>query len=409
MPDVIVVGAGIAGLRCASELQRAGLSVRVFEAADRPGGRMTTDDIDGFVLDRGFQVLLPAYPTAGQLATTADLNAHPMASGMLAMVDGRLHPVLDPQRHPAALPGTLSAPVGEAMDKLRLAALGVRSRFGVLRRPPHGGETTAAYLSRLGFSPTVVDRLFRPFLAGVFFERELATPAAVFVQAFDAFTQGGAWLPDAGIRALPELLANRLALGTIEYGTRVQSVDTNEVRTEDGRIYRPAAVVLAVDPWSAAHILGEAGPQVEARGTTCLYFAGQRAPIDEPALVVNADQGGPINNWCVVSNVAPSYAPPGAVLISASTVGDLADDALEEAVRDQFAGWFGVAARTWRLLRTYHLPQSLPGVMRQSARLPQGVWACGDYLAAATLEGAVLSGDRAAAGVLAAGIGRAAA
>jgi hypothetical protein len=153
-------------------------------------------------------------------------------------------------------------------------------------------------------------------------------------------------------------------------------------------------------------------PAPGSRPVTCLYFAAEKAPLEEPILVLDGDAGGPVNNLCVPSRVAPTYAPAGAALVSASVVGgaasDAGDPALEAAVRKQLEGWFGAGVRGWRHLRTCHIrhaqPEQRPGWLEpveREVRLESGLFVCGDHRDTASLHGAMLSGRRAAEAVLA--------
>ena len=83
MTDVAIVGAGLAGLTCAQDLTRAGLQCTVVEATDGVGGRVRTDAVDGFLLDRGFQILLSAYPQVKQRLDTAALDIGDFEPGAL--------------------------------------------------------------------------------------------------------------------------------------------------------------------------------------------------------------------------------------------------------------------------------------------------------------------------------------
>lgn len=405
-PEVVVVGAGIAGLHCAALLSAAGLSVQVVEAADRPGGRMASDLVGGFILDRGFQVLLPGYPSAGQLFNLEQLAALPLTSGVLLRAEGSFHRLLDPSRSPSALVDALRAPLGGVRDRFTLGRLGLQGRYTGLPASIEA-ETTGDYLLRMGFSSTTLKRVLRPFLAGVFLEPALEAPASVFRLVFPAFCGKGAWLPAQGMGSVAAALAEKLPAGSLRLGTAVTSVAEGAVTLASGERMTPKAIVVAVDPWALASLLSQPELRQPGRGTCCLYFAADSPPIQEPVLAVDGEQSGPINNWCVVSQVCPSYAPPGAALISASTVGVPSHhpDTLVQATLDQFRRWFGPSVDGWRHLKTFVLPNALPSQQTAATvfnTLPPGVFLCGDHMHSPTQEGAASTAAAVAAAVLSA-------
>jgi phytoene dehydrogenase-like protein len=408
MADVIIVGAGLAGLCCAVELHAAGLEVLVLERADSPGGRMRTDDADGFLLDRGFQVLLTAYPEARRVLDYERLGLRPFASGALIRRRGESLRVADPMRHPIeALRGLRGGP-GSLADKLRVARLRHRlSQYSLNEVLTAPQVTTAEALRREGFSREFVDAFFRPFIGGVFLDPDLQTSSRLFAFVFKLFAEGEAALPAAGMQAIPRQLADRLPHEAVRYGVTVEGAGPGEVTLAGGERLNAAAVVVAADGPEAARLTGA----VEApapRATTCVYYAADRSPVGEPLLVLNGDGAGAVNEMCVPSDVAPSYAPPGAALVSASVLGipGLDDDRLDEAVRDQLRGWFGAQVSGWRRLAVYRIPFALPAQPpsafprpERAVRLRDGLFVCGDHRDTASIQGAMISGRRAAAAV----------
>src|SRR6187200_314650 len=103
--DVIVVGGGLAGLACARFLYQRGLDVAVLEASDVVGGRVRTDAVDGFLLDRGFQVLLSAYPSVRRVIDVPALRPRAFYPGALVYADGMRRRIADPLRHPVTAAG----------------------------------------------------------------------------------------------------------------------------------------------------------------------------------------------------------------------------------------------------------------------------------------------------------------
>lgn len=402
--DVVVVGAGLAGLACARELHARGLDVTVLEASDGVGGRVRTDALDGFLLDRGFQVLLTAYPEARRVLDLPALGLHAFQPGALVRTGGGFGRVADPLRRPADLPATLAAPVGSLLDKLRIGLLRQQVRSGTLEELWERPETTTdEALRRRGFSARMRSTFFRPFLGGVLLDEALGTSSRQFEFVLRMFSAGDSVLPAHGIGAIPEQLAGGLPPGTVALRRAVRAVAPDRVELTDGSEVRASAVVVATDGPAAAALLDEI-EEPPSRGVACVYFAAERPPVDEPVLVLDGDRTGPVNNLCVPSVVAPGYAPAGAALVSASVLpAHDAGTGLEDAVRAQLRGWFGAQVDAWRHLRTYRIPHAQPGQdppalahPRRPVRLHSGVYVCGDHRDNASIDGALVSGRRTA-------------
>jgi phytoene dehydrogenase-like protein len=406
---VAVVGAGLAGLTCARRLTAAGVPVTVLEASDGVGGRVRTDVVDGFLLDRGFQVLLTAYPEARRTLDLAALELRPFYPGALVHIRGRFHRAADPWRHPLDAMGALFSPLGTFADKAHLTALRHHVTAGhwedLERRPE---TTTLEALRRARISSTMIDRFFRPFLGGVLAGRELSASSRMFEFVFRAFSVGDVCLPAHGMGAIPGQLAAALPAGTVRLGARVERLESGSVVLAGGEVVEAAAVVVATEAPEAGRLGGlERVPG--GRAMTCLYFAAERSPVDEPILLLDGDGAGPVNNVAVPSGVVRGYAPAGAALVSATVLGSPSpDDAtLEAAVRAHLARWFGAAVRRWRHLRTYRIPfaqpeQAPPALTpwRRDVRARPGLYVCGDHRDNASIDGALTSGRRAAEAVL---------
>jgi phytoene dehydrogenase-like protein len=408
-PDVVVIGAGLAGLCCALRLIEGGKRVTLLEASDAPGGRVRTDLVEGFQLDRGFQVLLTSY-------------LRPFEPGALVRHGGRWHRLSDPWRRPTKALATALSGAATLGDKLRIARLRTLLSGGKSFDAVAGRETTTIDALRgFGFSPIIIERFFRPFLGGVFLERDLETSSRMFEFVFGLFGSGAATLPAAGMGAIPQQLASRLPGGVLRLGARVDRI------TDDGGVFvagerlQTRLIVIATEGPAADRLLGLPAAERADRSVACVYFAAPQAPLREPILMLNGDgpQRGPINNLCVPSRVAAGYAPPGESLVSATVLGDtpqgdtvpgdtvLDDATLTEAVRDQACSWFGAAVEAWRPLRVARVKHALPDQrpphyqqIEKSTRVRDRVFICGDRCDTASINGAMRSGRRTAEAVL---------
>jgi phytoene dehydrogenase-like protein len=401
---VLIVGGGLAGLACGVRLHEAGAQPLILEASDDVGGRVRTDVIDGFRLDRGFQVYLDAYPEAGKFLNLPRLDLRPFKPGALVYRDGRLHRVMDVFRDPRHLLTSALAPVGSLADKLRVAALKWRiSRSTLADIAAREDLTTEAYLRRAGFSRRMIDVFFRSFYGGIFLERDLRTSSRMFEFTFRMFSRGSATLPAQGMQEIPRQLASRLPADAIRRGARVTEVSPGKITLASGECLEGDAVVVAADATTAARFIpGLVTKEPEWRAVTGLYFAAEKSPLREAIIALNGTGRGLVNNVCVLSDVAPGYAPPGQALISISVLGVPAIPDLETQILTELEPWFGPEVRNWRHLRTDRIERALPeqppieGALGPCFREIDGIFVCGDHLTSASIEGAILSGLRTA-------------
>ena len=403
-PEVLIVGGGLAGLCCARQLKEMGISSQVFEASDDVGGRARTDEADGFLLDRGFQVLLTSYPEAQNVLDYQGLELARFEPGALIRYRGKFRRFVDPWRRPRHLIATARSPIASLSDKLRVARLRRRVCRGTLddcfARPE---TTTIEALRSERFSDRIIEHFFRPFLGGVFLDPELRTSSRMFDFVFRMFAAGDAALPAHGMGTIARQIAGHLPEGTVITDTRVDHVDGKSLRLASGERRDAKAIVVACEAPAAAKLLGESTAPA-GQSVTCLYFAADRSPVKEPILVLNGEGEGPVNNLCVPSQVAPTYAPSDQSLISVTTLGVAGEnEGLEGKVREQLCDWFGPSVNQWRLLRTYRIPYALPrqippalSPVAKPPRREDGIFVCGDYLDTASIQGAMLSGRRAA-------------
>jgi phytoene dehydrogenase-like protein len=424
MTEVVIVGAGLAGLSCALSLEAAGLSVTLLEASDAPGGRVRTDMVDGFLLDRGFQVMLTAYPEAERLLDYRALQLKPFQPGALVWHGGKFHRFADPFRKPAGAARFLLDPIVPLADKLRVAKLRRRVQRGSLEEIFARTErTTRDYLQAVPFSANIIEKFFEPFFAGVFLERELVTSSRFFEFLFRLFSQGDAAIPAVGMQQIPLQLAAKLRAGTLLTGARVSKVTRNmesfQIDVAGKGRQEARAVVLAVPGSDGNRLLGGVGgwsiPEVRAwNKATAFYYAAQQVPSIEPIILLNGEgrAAGPVNHVAVMSAVSPQYAPPGTHLVVANVLGEApAEDAalmrLDRAVRLHMRKWTGPAVDSWKMLGAYPLARALP--QQRHAEWEQspvrvggtgGVYMCGDYRETASIQGALASGRRSAEAVI---------
>ncbi|MET9131690.1 NAD(P)/FAD-dependent oxidoreductase [Streptomyces antibioticus] len=434
--DVVVVGAGVAGLAAAHRLISAGVTTAVLEAAPYVGGRMSTEKVDGFRLDRIGQLLSTAWPELGLTPGLDALVLRPFAPGVLLHSDGRHHRAgaqagvgsargaLHAVRALASAPraGALprprpgagavpaprvrpGAPLGTAVDQARLGAaltrLAATSVERLLRRPE---SPAAEALAARGLPARTLDGFLRPLLAALLCDPDLGTSSRCADLALRSFAAGRLCLPEGGAEVVPELLARTLPAGTVHTGVRATSVSTTSVTTAEHGEFRCRAVLVATDARSAAELLP--GLRVpDFHPVTVLHHTTDEPPPTGASLLLDADRGGPVAHTAVVSGVDPSRAPAGRALISSTVLGT-PPDGVDTAVRMHLSRLYGVPTTRWETLAVQHTAEAVPAMRPphdplRPVRLLAGLYVCGDHRDTSTVQGALHSAHRAAAAIVA--------
>ncbi|MBC9712348.1 FAD-dependent oxidoreductase [Streptomyces sp. TRM66268-LWL] len=424
--DVIIVGAGVAGLSAALQLTGAGVSTLVVEAAPDVGGRMATEQIDGFRLDRIGQLLSTSYPELRRTPGLDTLELRPFSPGVLVHNEGRLQRSWEPRsslrlgpRTGRSARGALTAaralasaprvrsrrscpPLGGALDQARLGAAFARLAATPLDRLLARPEQASldALLSR-GLPSRTVETFLRPLLSALLCDPSLTTSSRCADLALRGYARGRLSVPAGGAQTLPRLLASALPPGTIRTGVKAVDISTTSVRTAGHGELTCRGVVLATGARQAAELLpGLRMPDFHP--LTVLHHTAPHSPLAEPALILDADGSGPIAHTAVLSEVDPSRAPAGRPLITSVVLGPPPP---ESEVRAQLARLYGTSTASWDLLAVHHDPEAVPTMpaphdVRRPVRLLAGLYVCGDHRDTSTVQGALFSGRRAAHAVL---------
>ncbi len=400
--DVVIIGAGMAGLSAAVCLQNEGLNVKVLEASNTIGGRLQTDYIDGFLLDKGFQVLLTAYPEVQRFLEFDALDLKTFLPGALVFFNEKIHRLADPFRQPLNIFPTLLSPIATWRDKIKTIALRNRhKRLSIEQIFEQPEVPLSQYLDSWSFSPRYLQTFFYPLLRGIMLDYDLNVSSRQFEFIFKMLAEDMVALPSNGMAAIPRQMATRLLTDTIQTNTQVQKIEKNKLKTDSGQTFEANIILMATDPKNARKLLGETIPEVPMSGTCCLYFSTDQSPIDEPFLVLNGENEGIVNHLCVPSLLQPNYAPKGRQLVSVSVVKptQMSEVDLLAAVKKELRRWFKKDVRYWEHLQTYHLPDALPRFSRLNlpsnnkiTPLLPNIYVCGDYMWNPSLNGAMAAG-----------------
>jgi len=401
-PTITIIGAGISGLTAAVYLHRKNYNVQIFEATDRVGGRIKTDIIDGFRLDRGFQVLLTDYPEAKALLDYEKLNLQRFLPGATILYDGGQFDIADPFRRPSALFSTLFAPVGSLKDKFNTFLL--KKKLVDISNSAIFNQTetdTYSKLIKYGFSQKMIDRFFKPFFSGIFLENELKTSSNMFDFVMKLFSTGDAAIPELGMEEIPKQLAAMLPENSIFYKHKVTAIENNTIHCENGSVFQTDSIIIATE---ANGLVGNYITKQKQRfhQVTNVYFEAIIAPNSKAIVVLNAASNKKwVNNLTVMTNVSNRYAPKGKVLVSVSYNGipEIDDASLAENMKSELKQWYGKQVEDWKILKTYRINYALPNqdtvrneVSNSELQINENVYMCGDHLMNGSINAAMKTG-----------------
>lgn len=393
--DVIIVGAGIAGLTAAKLVKQKGKKVLLIDAADGVGGRVRTDYKEGFLLDRGFQVLLTSYPTVQKILDYQKLDLKCFKPGAVIHKGNKKYQIADPLRDLQLLFTTLLSPVGNFKDKMLLLRLKIKLKFTAVDEIFSRKETsTQHYLQNFGFSNKVIENFFRPFFSGIFLEQGLTTSSRLFEFLFKMFSEGAAAVPANGMGKITEQLAEDLLDEELLLNEEVTSIDKTSVTTKSGQTFTAKAIILATD---APH-LPVSKPQLpKAKKAMTLYFSAPFIKEPNERIALNANQGQHIRNIAIMDHISPAYAPKGKSLVAVSLNTDIPTqkEQIEQQIRTELVNWYP-ELDAWKLLAIYDIPYALPNnesvkytTTAADVQLHKHCYVCGDHLLYGSINAAM--------------------
>lgn len=397
--STVIIGGGISGLTCAKYLNEKGYSFMLLEGSDALGGRVRTDKVDGFLLDRGFQILLTNYPEAKKILNYNNLDLKYFGSGAMIKAEKGFMKMENPFRNKMAYLTMAFSSVGSLSDKLK-----IRKFANELAEIPDDeffkmeATDTLTFLRNYGWSEKMINNFFKPFYGGVFLENDLVTSSNFFQFTFKQFFKGDAAIPADGMQAIPEQIAEMLPRNSIRKNARVKGFEGNQIFLDGGEVITADRIVVATDPKTSDKLLGETNERAY-NITTCTYFSAETSPLKgEKFIALNPNRRGVVHNVCVPSDISVHYGNAGKSLISVSTQGleKLDERNLTNRIKRELFDWFGASVNVWKHLKTYHIPESLvqyrAGSERQNSKLGDNLYRCGDYLAYPSLNAAMQTG-----------------
>ena len=397
--STVIIGGGIAGLTCAKYLNDKGLSFIILEGSDALGGRVRTDKVEGFRLDRGFQILLTNYPEARKILNYSDLRLKYFESGALIKSDKGFMKMENPFKNKMAYFSMAFSSVGSLSDKLKIRKfvneLSEISDDAFFRM---NDTDTLSFLRSYGWSNKMINNFFKPFFGGVFLENELSTSSNFFQFVFKQFFKGEVAIPSEGMQAIPEQISEMISKDKIRLNASVKNIEGNQIFLDGGEVLTTDKIVLATDAYTTDRLLNE--PKYTSYNvTTCTYFSAEYSPLKgQKFLALNPNRKSVVHNLCVPTDISPAYGNAGKALISVSTQGIEKMDERNHVsrIKRELSDWFGAQVNVWKHLRTYHLPEALvkfpAGTSPQELKLGENLYRCGDYLAYPSLNAAMQTG-----------------
>ena len=403
---IYIIGAGVSGLVAAIELERAGFIPVILESSGEIGGRVKTDQVDGFLLDRGFQILNTAYPEAIKYLDYSQLDLKMFDPGAVIFDGKESYIITDPLRNPLKIVEMAFSKVGTLLDKVRMFKLTQylkkKSDEEIFNEPSF---PTLQYLKQYGFSDLIINNFFKPFFRGIFLEKHLNTSSRMFEFIFKMFAIGNAAIPAKGMGEIPKMLKRQLSKTQIYFNSPVKQVEGKSIHLTNGDVIECDRIIIATQPdLIMPQLQGQFPP---AKKVINLYFSLQKSFMARPIIGLLPGEGKLVNNLVFMSDVSDAYAPKDKSLLSVTVLETtLTEKELIKAVQAELEEISGVKAEYFKLIKSYYINYALPAVDDLKYSIPSTeckitdhVYLAGDYLLNGSINAAMTSGRIAAEAV----------
>ena len=398
-PEFLVVGAGLAGLTAAKVLSQSGREVLLLEKSDGVGGRVRTDQYKDFLLDRGFQVLLTAYPELPKHLNLSLLELHSFESGATIFSDGHFSKVGDPFRNVSSIMSTAFTKTIGIQDKIKLLKLrnSLIGRKKIYLQQKDDKRILETF-EELGFTSKAINSFFKPLVGGIQLDPSLSGSTRLCFLVLKMLFIGDAAIPSRGMGAISEQLSKQINESSIRLTSSVDKVEGKKVILESGESFLPSNLIIATEGPATAKLLGQESPL--SRSVSCIYFSAPQAPSSSKAILLNGEKNGPALNVAIMSNISPSYSKNGKALIAVAIPDTIKTDSMEN-ILIQMRKWFGDSVDSWEHIKTYSIEHGQPDLrpgdpFRKSIKNSEGVYICGDHRDTPSIQGALVSGRRTA-------------
>jgi protoporphyrinogen oxidase len=403
---IYIIGAGLSGLISALELEKSGFSPIILESSDRVGGRMKTDEVDGFLLDHGFQVLNTAYPEAKKYLDFQALRLKTFDPGAVIFEGKNSYIITDPMRNPLKIVGMAFSKVGTFLDKVKMFTLTQelkkKTNESIFNEP---SVPTHQYLKNYGFSDQIITNFFKPFFRGIFLEKHLNTSSRMFEFIFKMFALGNAAIPEKGMGEIPEMIRRQLSKAQIYFNSPVEKIEGKTIHLENGEIIEADRIIIATQPDKVMKQLqGQFAPSHKVIN---LYFSTLKSFLARPMIGLIPGDNHLVNNIVYMDDVSKAYSSKGRALLSVSVLESrLGEKELIKAVQNELEDISGIKAEYFKFLKAFHIPYALPNVDDLKYNIPiteckitDHVYLAGDYLLNGSINAAMTSGRIAAEAV----------
>lgn len=404
---IYIIGAGLSGLVAAIELEKAGFSPIILESTDQVGGRMKTDQVDGFLLDHGFQVLLTAYPEVNRYLNLPALNLKTFDPGAVIFDEKDSYIISDPLRNPLKVVGMAFSRVGTFLDKVKMYSLTQelkkKSVEDIFNEP---SIPTLQYLKNYGFSDQIINNFFKPFFRGIFLEKQLNTSSRMFEFVFKMFSQGHAAIPEKGMQEVPNMLRKQLGTTQIYFNSPVEKVEGQTITLKNGEQLEADRILICTQPDQIMPQLQ--GQFSKPKQVINLYFSLQKSFMARPMLGLVPGEKFLINNLVFLDDVSASYSTSDRSLLSVTVLeSDLEEKELIKQVQKELEHISGIKGDYFKFIKSYYIPYALPSLDDIKGSIPiteckitDHVFLGGDYLLNGSTNAAMTSGRLVAQSVL---------